>query len=117
MSEEGPPGDDRKPPHVTGDFPAPGPRTTQRGTLPPSPIDTPTSVPAARDRIRSTPVPINLERLLQKLLVAALPLGRPDEVVRAMLVEGLKTKASTLTPSRANCLALANLWRALSEDD
>lgn len=101
-----------------------GPRATQRGTTPPpppprSPTPTPLSVPAERDLIRGTPVPVSLERLVQQLLAAALPLGLPEKFVREILLEGLKVKIPQVlaTGTRTGKLVCSQILKILAAEE
>lgn len=78
--------------------------------------DTPTSTPTASALIRATPVPVNLEKFIQKLLAVTLPLGNPERFVRDLIIEGIKARLPTMTATRTSALVASNILRILSED-
>lgn len=114
--------DDTKRPSVTSDLGGLGPRATQRGTTPPpprTPTPTPLSVPAERDLIRGTPVPVSLERLVQQLLAAALPLGAPEKFVREILLAGIRVKIDQVlaTGTRTGKLVCSQILKVLAAEE
>ena len=103
---------------MPSDFPPrDGPPPVPQSATPTRPLSkTPQGMPTARDLNRGTPVPINLERFVQRLLAASQPLGSPERFVRDLLVEGLKAKIPQLTATRTGALVGSNLLKILSQD-